>query len=240
VAGAVEGAFAAIGAASLLGRHVLDVPARHGQAARKATLELRSVTLTITPSHHYPRRQRLTWTLVEAREINAPPEIAEPLHWRLWTTEPAQSFEEVLEILRIYQIRWLIEDFHLTLKSGCQIEQLQLETAERLEKAILLYSAVALRILALRQLSRTQPNAPCTLVLTTEQWQVLYAHIHGTSPTAATPLPTVKQATLWIGRLGGHLNRKRDGMPGVRTLWRGWRDLTILVAGYRAGRSARS
>jgi hypothetical protein len=36
--------------------------------------------------------------------------------------------------------------------------------------------------------------------------------------------------------LGGHLNRKRDGMPGVRVLWRGWRDLTILVAGYVAGR----
>jgi WD40 repeat protein len=25
--------------------------------------------------------------------------------------------------------------------------------------------------------------------------------------------------------------------PGVRTLWRGWRDLTILVAGYRAGKA---
>jgi Transposase Tn5 dimerisation domain len=41
---------------------------------------------------------------------------------------------------------------------------------------------------------------------------------------------------LWIGRLGGHLNRQRDGMPGVRTLWRGLRDLTLLVEGWRVAR----
>ena len=38
-----------------------------------------------------------------------------------------------------------------------------------------------------------------------------------------------------IGRLGGHLNRKRDAMPGVRTLWRGLQALSLLVAGFRAG-----
>jgi hypothetical protein len=238
VAGAVHKAFTAVATAPLLGRHVVRLPARHGVAARQATLELRSCSLTITPSHNYPRRQPIDWTLVEAREIDAPPGV-EPLHWLLWTTEPAQTLADVLEILRIYHLRWLVEDFHLTLKSGCCIEDLQLETAERLEKAIVLYSAVALRIVALRQLSRTQPDAPCTLVLTIEQWQALHTHFRGTPPTAATPAPTVKQATLWIGRLGGHLNRKRDGMPGVRTLWRGWRDLTILVHGYRAGRASR-
>jgi len=71
-------------------------------------------------------------------------------------------------------------------------------------------------------------------VLTADEWQALPAHSTGAAPTAATPVPTVAQATQWIGRLGGHLGRKRDGMPGVRTLWRGWRDLTLLVAGYRA------
>jgi hypothetical protein len=55
--------------------------------------------------------------------------------------------------------------------------------------------------------------------------------------TNRVKVPTVKQAILWIGRLGGHLNRKRDGMPGVRTLWRGWRDLTLLVTGYRLARA---
>src|SRR5207244_12447198 len=107
---------------------------------------------------------------------------------------------------------------------------------ERLEKALVLYAGVAVRILHLRDLARCEPTTPCTEVLSEEEWQALYAHMHGETPTSKTPVPTVEQATRWIGRLGGHLGRKRDGMPGVRTLWRGWRDLTILVAGYRAGK----
>jgi Transposase Tn5 dimerisation domain len=50
---------------------------------------------------------------------------------------------------------------------------------------------------------------------------------------------TIGQAVLWIGRLGGHLNRKGDGMPGVRTMWRGLHDLTLLVAGFRVGKRLR-
>jgi hypothetical protein len=233
VAGPVAHAFNAIAATAPVGVQVIDVPAQHGVKKRKAQLELRSLTLTITPSANYPRRQPVTWTLIEAREINAPPGL-EPLSWLLWTTEPASTMGQIVEILRYYKLRWSIEDFHLTLKSGCQIEALRLEKAERLIKAIILYSAVALRILALRDLARQQPTAPCTTLLDTDQWQALYSHIHGRRPVATLPIPTIKEAVLWIGRLGGHLNRKRDGMPGVRTLWRGWRDLAILVAGFRA------
>jgi hypothetical protein len=154
----------------------------------------------------------------------------------LWTTEPAQTKEQILAVVRAYALRWRIEDFHLVWKQGCRVEQLELETRQRLEKALVLYAGVAVRILHLRDLARREPTAPCTEVLTEDEWQALYAHLHGETATAKTPVPTVEQATRWIGRLGGHLGRKRDGMPGVRTLWRGWRDLTILVAGYRAGR----
>jgi hypothetical protein len=73
--------------------------------------------------------------------------------------------------------------------------------------------------------------------LSDDEWQALFAHITGETPSPGTAVPTIEQAAKWIGRLGGHLGRKRDGMPGVRTLWRGWRDLTILVAGYRAGKN---
>src|SRR6202022_2656181 len=104
--------------------------------------------------------------------------------------------------------------------SGCQIEELRLETAERLIKAIILYSSVALRIVALRDLARQNPTAPCTTILDTDQWQALYIHIHGQRPATDLKIPTIKEAIRWIGRLGGHLNRKSDGMPGVRTLWR--------------------
>ncbi len=93
-----------------------------------------------------------------------------------------------------------------------------------------LYSPVAVRILQLREWSRLEPEAPCTVVLTDEQWQSLWTYIHRKRPTSGASPPSIRQATLWIGRLGGHLGRKSDGMPGVRTLWRGWRDLDLLSA----------
>ena len=237
VAGPLGCVAAAIAAAPCLGVKTIQVPAQHDRSKRKAKLELRARAVTLAPDQKkYPHRQAVVWTLVEAKESAAPAGV-EPLHWLLWTTEPADSLAQIEEILRLYKLRWLIEDFHLTLKSGCRIEELRLETADRLIKAILMYSAVALRIVALRDLARQSPDSPCTVVLTTDQWQVLYSYIHDQPATAATKVPTIRQAVLWIGRLGGHLNRKGDGMPGVRVLWRGWRDLTVLLAGYRAGRA---
>lgn len=223
--------------APVVARLKLKLPAGHGRKARTAVVELRSKKMTLTPQCHSERhRQPLRLRMVQVREINAPADIEEPIDWLLWTTEPAQTKPQILAIVKAYALRWRIEDFHLVWKQGCRVEQLQLEKRQRLEKALVLYAGVAVRILHLRDLARREPTAPCTEVLTEDEWQALYAHLHGETPTAKTLVPTVEQATKWIGRLGGHLGRKRDGMPGVRTLWRGWRDLTILVTGYRVGR----
>jgi hypothetical protein len=228
----------AIRASPLVARVRLKLPAGHGRKPRQAIVELRSRILTLTPNNHVERqRQPLRLTMIEVREVNAPPNEGEPIHWLLWTTEPARTKKQIMAVVRAYGLRWRIEDFHLVWKQGCRVEQLQLETRERLEKALILYAGVAARLLRLRDLARTEPTAPCTEVLTDDEWRVLQTHITGKPTTATTPVPTMQQATLWIGRLGGHLGRKSDGMPGVRTLWRGWRDLAILVAGYRAALS---
>jgi hypothetical protein len=227
----------AIRQAPVVARLRLKLPAGHGRRARTAVVELRARPLTLMPhSHHERSRRPLRLTMVEVREVGAPPGIDEPIHWLLWTTEPARTKKQLLAVVRAYALRWRIEDFHLTWKQGCRAEQLQLETRQRLEKALVFYAGVAVRILRLRDLARREPTAACTEVLTEDEWRALYAHATGKSASATTTVPTIEQATKWIGRLGGHLGRKRDGMPGVRTLWRGWRDLAILVAGYRAGR----
>jgi hypothetical protein len=239
VDGPVAYAHEAVAVAPSLGKHVIEVPAQHGQRKRKARVELRSIQVTITPRRkHAPHaaRQPVVCGLVEAREIGAPAGV-EPLHWIIWTTEPVETLTQALDVLRVYKFRWRIEDFHLTLKSGCRVEALELETADRLIKALTIYSAVAVRIVTMRDLARQQPEAPCTAILSDDAWKALWIHFSKKQLTANVKIPTIKQAILWIGRLGGHLNRKRDGMPGVRTLWRGWRDLTILVAGYRLART---
>lgn len=228
----------AMAAVPALVRLRLKLPAGHGRKARTAVVELRARSLTLAPhSHHERDRKPLRLTMVEVREVGTPTDQDEALHWLLWTTEAARTKKQILAVVRAYALRWRVEDFHLIWKQGCRVEQLQLETRQRLEKALVLYAGVAVRLLRLRDLARREPMAPCTELLNDDEWRALYAHSIGEATTATTPVPTIAQATRWIGRLGGHLGRKRDGMPGVRTLWRGWRDLAILVAGYRAGKS---
>jgi len=121
----------------------------------------------------------------------------------------------------------------LTLKSGCRLEALRLESWDRLAKAIVLYPSVAARIVAVRDRAQQEPNAPATGLWSEDECAVLVAKW---GQGRAVLRLTLGQAVLWRGRLGGHLNRQRDGMPGVRTLWRGLRDLTLLVEGWRVAR----
>ena len=106
----------------------------------------------------------MTWNLVEVWE-SAPPPGTEPVHWLLWTLEPAATADEALEVVRKYTCRWPIEEMHLVLKSGCKVEDLRLETWDGLEKAVTVNAAVAARIVSLRDLARETPEAPALGVL---------------------------------------------------------------------------
>ena len=201
---------------------------------RVATVDIRSLTATLLPDRSkYPHAWPMTWHLVEVWEP-APPAGVEPLHWLLWTRESIATVGDVLHVVEQYSGRWPIEEFHLVLKSGCQVEKLRLDTWERLEKAVRVNSAVAARIVLLRDVARVTPAAPALQVLQPEEVAALVNHFAKDKPEPAEQL-TIGQAIQWIARLGGHLNRKKDGMPGVRTLWRGLQALTLLVAGFRAG-----
>ena len=80
--------------------------------------------------------------------------------------------------------RWPIEEVHLVLKSGCQVEDLRLETWEGLEKAVTVNAAVAARIVSLRDLARETQEAPAAQVLTSDEVEVLVGHFgNGMKPT---------------------------------------------------------
>ena len=226
-------AHVAVRAQPVLDRVMLTVPRSHGKPARTATVEMRALSTTLRPDREkYPHAWPLTWTLVEVWEPHPTP-ACEALHWLLWTRELATTPTEVQEVVRQYTCRWPIEEYHLTLKSGCRIEDLRLEKWESLEKAIVMYTSVAARIVALRDRAQQEPDAPATVLLSADACAVLVAKF---GKGQAVLRLTLGQAVLWIGRLGGHLNRRRDGMPGVRTLWRGLRDLMLLVEGWRVAR----
>lgn len=222
----------AVAATPSLGTVKIDVPRKKNQPERTATVDIRSCSLRLPYKKIGSPRELINLNLVEIKEVKEP-KNAEPLRWILWTTEPAATLNDALEIVRIYKLRWKIEEFNLILKSGCRIEKVQFETADRLAKVVAIYAPIAVRILQLRDWSRLEPDESCEKIVTPDQWHALYTVFNGEPPKSGIPPPTIKQVTLWIGKLGGHLGRKSDGMPGVRTLWRGWRDLELLVIMYK-------
>ena len=115
--------------------------------------------------------------------------------------------------------RWGVEVFHRTLKSGCRIEKLQLETLQRLEPVLAFSMIVAWRVLFLTMLGRACPEMPCEVVFDTAEWHAVYIVTERKSPPD-TP-PTLDQMVRMVAGLGGFLNRKSDGFPGPQTLWIG-------------------
>lgn len=148
----------------------------------------------------------------------------EALHWKLLTSLEVNTVTSALQCVEWYCYRWLIERFHYVLKSGTQIEELQLKEACSLQKAIHVYSLAAMRIMQMVYQSRVTPQLSCEVVLTKEQWIVLYMLIHKKGNIPERP-PTLEEAVEWIGKLGGHLGRKSDGPPGLKTVWLGYQRL---------------
>jgi len=204
---------------------------RHPQRpARIATLELRYTTVTIAPPQNRPKKEQLVPITLQAilvTEIDPPPE-AEAIEWLLLTTLKIDSLQDLQTYVRWYSFRWLIERYHYVLKSGCQMERLQLQTAARLEMALATYAIVAWWLLWVTYLARSSPDSSCEQFLEPHQWQILYTKLYGKIYPHATP-PTLAEVVGWIARLGGFLGRKGDGQPGVKVLWRGLRRLDELV-----------
>jgi hypothetical protein len=165
---------------------------------------------------------------IEAEERSPVPKGAAPIHWRLLTSCLVTNAQEAIEKVMWYAQRWQIELTNKVLKSGCQIEQRQLATAERLERVLSLDLVVAWRILALCKAAREMPDDPISNWLPSAQWKALCAYVHRrTRPPKE--IPGVHQAVRWIAQLGGFLARKSDGEPGTKTLWRGLQHLEAMT-----------
>ena len=169
-----------------------------------------------------------------AREEH-PPKGVEPIAWILLTSLPIDDLAEASEILQWYLCRWQIEVFFRVLKSGCKIENLQLQLTDRLELAISLYLIVAWRVLFLTRLGRTCPDLSCEVVFTPEEWHAVYIVAKRKKPPKEPP--RLNEMIRMVASFGGFLGRKDDGEPGPKALWTGLqriRDFVLMRETLRA------
>jgi len=173
--------------------------------------------------------------VVHAREVNAPAD-AEPVEWILVTSLPVESFGAAWRLLGYYERRWLIEEYHKALKTGCRVEERQLKSKEGLERITALLSVVAVRLLQLKSAARTNPDRPACQVVPLNWIKMLVAARKRSRSTAAM---TVAEFYRELAKLGGFLGRRSDGEPGWITIWRGWQKLYLLIRGAELAQTAK-
>ena len=232
--GEIDKLFETLAQVEACGQKTLELKRTPNRKARKATLTIRFTTVELQPpqaSQESPSQPGIKVQAILGSEEN-PPLGEKAISWLLLTTLPVSNYQEACDCLEKYAYRWLIERYHYVLKSGCRVEELQLETEERMEKALATYSIVARRLLWLTYEARKNPEKRIDEVLEEQEWQVLYL---ATQKQKQLPMaiPTLREGVRWIASLGGFLGRKGDGEPGVKTLWRGWQRLEDMVIGWQ-------
>ena len=210
-----------------VGSQDLELPATKKRKARTAHLSLCYGKVRLLPPQKGPDRvlsPLFVW-VVRAWEAS-PPEGEEALEWILLTSIPTESLKEAVSRIAWYRRRWTVEDYHQGLKTGCRIEQRQLQDYEGLRRLLGFIAPLAVRLLQIRSASRENPDTPASAVLPGDVVRVVALKAK-VSPEQLT----VQQGWYTIAKAGGYLARRGDGPPGWKTLWLGWFYFQTLIEG---------
>jgi len=187
------------------------------------------LAMTVRPPIAKQKKYPLqTMQIVHAEEID-PSEGRDPVCWKLITNLAAESHEDAVHKLRWYARHRKIETLFKTLKTGCKIENMRLNTADRLANCIALFCVVAWRISWLAVLPRQSPTASPAAVFTDTELRLLEQTMPSSRKTALRDLKFFATA---VARLGGHLDRSHDAPPGTAVIWRGFERLKALAEGF--------
>ena len=217
-----------------LGGKYLWARARGNEDARLVRLLVSATPVTIRPPKNWadkahrpgtPRPGPLVRWAVRVWEADPPPQGRDPIEWVLLTDRPVADLEAALLVAFWYSCRWLVEEYHKCLKSGCRVEGRQLEHVERLEPLVGVLGVVAVRLLQLKHQARVNPDAPATAVVPASYVRTLAAWLKVSAKM------TARQFWRGTAQLGGFLARRGDGDPGWQTLWQGWWKLQLLTEG---------
>ena len=203
----------------------------------------KSVTIQ-SPQRPGGRLQPVKANVVTAQEINNDSE--DKLCWILLTTETVKTFEDCRTVLRFYELRWRIEEFHKAWKTGAGVERQRMQSADNLERMAVILMFVAVRLIQIREalmLPYVRKQAEeevwhektsADQVVSDDEWQVLWLKMESKQlPDKPPPLIWLFQT---IAKLGGWSNSKHTGRPGWLAVWKGWAKLQTCVEGWRIAR----
>jgi hypothetical protein len=223
-----------------LGERMVKVAAQGDQPPREASVAVACAPVILPPPAHKRGQhgdEPLALWVIHLKEVNAPKGCT-PLEWFLLTNVPTSDRQQAWERVDWYERRPMVEEYHKALKTGCGVELVQFTTRKALEVTLAMLSVVAVQLLRLRDLSR-RPEAELTLASQVIDKQYVEVLCLWRYRGAQADL-TVKEFLYALARLGGHLGRKHDHLPGWLVLWRGWTELQRLVEGARLVRLKRS
>jgi hypothetical protein len=149
--------------------------ARAKRPGRTADMAVRYRRVLLRPPPYHADKDPAVIWVVHALEESPVPE-GDPIEWFLLTTMEIKGAEDAQQCLRWYCLRWRIEDWHRVLKSGCRIEDLAHETAERLRRAIAINLVIAWRIMLMTLLGRQGPDLPAQVLFSNIELRTLTAY----------------------------------------------------------------
>ena len=201
----------------------ISLPQTPKRAARQAELEIRAIEITLKPPHARAHLPAITFNVVLVEEVNGPNDGTD-VSWLLMTTLPIDTVEEILLVIDYYAARWTIEVFFRTLKTGCRVEEIQLEKMSRVKNCLAFYKIIAWRIMSLTHLNRECPSLPCTAVFADSEWKSVW-RVTTKKELPETP-PTLCEFIPLLAQLGGYNNRRSESPPGPQVIWTGIRRMT--------------
>jgi len=204
----------------------VDVDATAKSPKRRAHIVMSWCAMEVRPPQHVKgaAAHPLQINVIRAWEPN-PPLGAEQVEWILLTSLPVTNADQARQIVHYYECRWMIEDFHMSLKTGCRYEHSQLDHGLDLQNLLGFAAPIAVRLLQLRQAARITPDLPAATVVDPLILRLLMAHFKFMT------ILTINQFWLAVARLGGYVGQPLKHPPGWRTIWKGWHTLSAWVQG---------
>lgn len=210
--------------------YTVNVKQRGGRKGRQAHMALSYEAVFIKKPKRTQGNDSLAVNVIICRETGD--NIEEPLCWILYTSEAIHSPSDALRIIRYYELRWRIEEFHKVWKTdGTDVEGLRLQTKNNIKRIAIIQAFIAVRLMQLQELVQNNEQAKevgCEVCANKLTWQLLWMKVK-----KGTPLPKEAPSLYWfyyaLAKLGGWYDSKRNGRVGVKALYTGWFKLMEMV-----------